>query len=331
MTSSATWTKRFENYKAPVALADIQAARERLRQIALRTPLVRLNVEDGQAEIFLKLENLQPSGSFKLRGAGNALLLATPQELREGVWTASAGNMALALAWQARSMAVACTAIVPEDAPIAKLDPLKRLGAQVIKVPFADYQQIQREHQYEGMRGRLIHPFADAAVMAGNGVIGLEILEDLPNLETVIIPYGGGGLSCGIASAVRALKPEVCILAAETDTAAPLAASLAAGRPVSVSYTPSFISGIGAPFVFEDMWPLASALLDGSVAVSLEEVRQAMRIMGEYNHIITEGAGAVATAAALSGKAGSGKIVCIVSGGNIDRDVFTKILQSEEI
>ena len=331
MTSSATWTKPFENYKTPVALAGIQAARERLRQVALRTPLVRLNVEDERAEIYLKLENLQPVGSFKLRGAGNALLLASPQELREGVWTASAGNMALALAWQARSLGVACTAIVPDDAPVAKLDSLKRLGAQVIKVPFADYQQIQREHRYEGMRGRLIHPFADAAVMAGNGVIGLEILEDLPDLETVIIPYGGGGLSCGIASAMRALKPEVRILAAEAETAAPLAASLAAGRPVKVPYTPSFISGIGAPFVFEDMWPLASALVDGSVAVSLEEVRQAMRIMGEHNHIITEGAGAVATAAALSGKAGSGKIVCIVSGGNIDRGVFAKILQSEGI
>jgi threonine dehydratase len=329
MTSSPTLIRRFAKYEVPISLENIQAARKRLRQVALRTPLVRLNVEEAAADIYLKLENLQPAGSFKLRGAGNALLLAKPEELRKGVWTASAGNMALALAWQAHGMGVPCTAIVPDDAPLAKLDPLKRLGAEIIKVPFADYQQIQREHRYAGMSGMLIHPFADPAVMAGNGVIGLEILEDLPELETVIIPYGGGGLSCGIASALRALKPEVRILAAEADTAAPLSASMAAGRPVQVTYAPSFISGIGAPFVFEEMWSMANAMLDGVVVVSLEEVRQAMRIMGERNHVISEGAGAVATASALSGKAGKGKMACIVSGGNIDPAIFAKILQSE--
>jgi threonine dehydratase len=314
-----------------LTLEDIQAAGDRLRKVALRTPLVRLNVEDAPADIYLKLENLQPVGSFKLRGAGNALLLAKPDELREGVWTASAGNMALALAWQARSMGVRCTAIVPDDAPPAKLDPLKKLGARIIQVPFAEYQQIQRQHCYAGMGGLLIHPFADQAVMAGNGVIAQEILEDLPDLEAVIIPYGGGGLTCGIASALRALKPGVRILAAEVETAAPLSASLAAGRPVNVTYTPSFVSGIGAPFVFDEMWPLANALLDGVVVVSLDEVRRAMRVMGECNHIISEGAGAVATAAACSSRAGKGKMACIVSGGNIDRALFAKILHSEAV
>jgi threonine dehydratase len=330
MTSSATWINRSKNYDAPIAIGEIQAARERLRKRALRTPLLRLNVEDHRAELYLKPENLQPAGSFKQRGAGNALLLAPPQILKEGVWTASAGNMALALAWQARQLGVACTAIVPEDAPPAKLNPLRQLGAQVIKVPFADYQQIQREHRYNGMRGWLIHPFADRAVMAGNGVIALEILEDLPEVNTVVIPYGGGGLSCGIASAIRAIKPHVRILAAEAETGAPLAASLAAGEPVRVPYHPSFISGIGAPFVFGEMWSLASSLLDGSVVVSLREVRQAIRVMSERNHIISEGAGAVATAVALSGRAGGGKIACIVSGGNIDRIVFAEILKDEE-
>lgn len=329
MTSSATWTKRCENYDAPIAIAEIRAAQERLNRIVLRTPLAVFNGEAKTVEIFLKLENLQAGGSFKLRGASNALLLATAQELTEGVWTASAGNMALALAWQARRLGIACTAVVPDDAPAAKLDPLSRLGAQMIKVPFADYQQIQREHCFHGMRGRLVHPFADPDVMAGNGVIGVEVLQDLPDMDTIVIPYGGGGLSCGIASAVRAIKPEVRILAAEVETAAPLAASLAAGKPVRVGFTPSFISGIGAPFVFEEMWRLASSLLDGSVVVSLEEVRQAMKMMAETNHIIAEGAGAVATAAALSGKAGTGKIVCIVSGGNIDQHLFAKILLGE--
>ncbi len=310
----------------PVSLDEIRAARGRIAGAVVRTPLVRLNVEDAPAAIFLKLENLQPIGSFKLRGAGNAMQLAGARQLQKGVWTASAGNMAQGVAWYAARLGVSCTVVVPENAPAVKLAALDRLGARIVEVPFARYQEIQCTHSHEGMDGLLIHPFADPAVMAGNGTIGLEILEDLPDVDAVLIPYGGGGLSCGIASAIRALKPGARVYACEVETAAPLAASLKAGEPVTVEYSHSFVSGIGAPFVFPEMWPLASRLLDGSLVVTLARVAGAIRLLAERNHVIAEGAGAVPVAAALAGKAG-GKIACVVSGGNLDSGTLIQILR----
>jgi len=305
----------------------IQKARRRIAKTIVRTPLVPLNLENAPAEIYLKLENLQPVGSFKMRGAGNALLSIAPARLKAGVWTASAGNMAQGVAWYARRLGIPCAVLVPDDAPETKLAAIRRLNAKIVQVPFAEYQRIEREHAYAPMQGLLIHPFGDEAVMAGNGTIGLEILEDLPDVEAIIIPFGGGGLSSGIASAVRALKPGVKLYACEVRSAAPLAPSLAAGRPMEVTFTPSFVSGIGAPFVFPEMWPLASQLLDGSLVVEIAQVAAAIRLMHERNHIVAEGAGAVATAAALAGMAGGGKIACIVSGGNIDPDKLIQILR----
>lgn len=313
----------------PVALAEILAAQRRLAGVALRTPLVRLNVEDAPAEIWLKLENLQPVGSFKMRGAGNAMLAAERPELQGGVWTASAGNMALGVAWHARCLGVPCTVIVPDDAPAVKLAAIRRSGARIIPVPFAEYQGIQRTRRAEGVQGLLIHPFADPLVMAGNGTIALEILEDLPGVEAVVAPYGGGGLSCGIAAALRALRPDVRVYGAEVETGAPLAASLAAGCPVETRYRPSFVSGIGAPFVFPQMWPLASQLLDGSLVATLAEVAGAIKLMAERNHIVAEGAAAAPVAAALAGRAGRGKVVCVVSGGNIDTERLLMALQGQ--
>ncbi|MEW5867815.1 MAG: pyridoxal-phosphate dependent enzyme [Chloroflexota bacterium] len=321
-----------------IPLPDIQAARQRLQGQVLRTPLVRLNLAEAPAQIYLKLENLQPVGSFKLRGAGNALAVAQASQLAEGVWTASAGNMALGLAWFARQGGVPCTVLAPEDAPAAKLEGVARLGARIVKTSFEEYQRIQRfgdpQRQQElGLSGLLVHPFNDPAVMAGNGCIALEILEDLPEVDAILVPYGGGGLSCGIASAVRALRPGVKVFASEAANAAPLAACLAAGRLVTVPYQASFISGMGAPFVFESMWPRASQLLNGSLVVSLQEVADALRLLAVRNHVIAEGAGAVALAAALTLKNGplaglaGGKIACIVSGGNIDAHLLTEILQ----
>ncbi|MGD0611244.1 MAG: pyridoxal-phosphate dependent enzyme [Anaerolineales bacterium] len=310
-----------------IPLESIQSARRRIAATIVRTPLVPLNLEEAPAEIYLKLENLQPVGSFKMRGAGNALMSLAPLQLEAGVWTASAGNMAQGLAWYARRLGVPCTVVVPDDAPEAKLAAIRRLDASIIQVSFADYQGIEREHAYAGMEGVLIHPFGDEAVMAGNGTIGLEILEDLPEVDAIVIPFGGGGLSCGIASALRALKPEVKLFAAEVSSAAPLAPSLAAGRPVEVTFTPSFVSGIGAPYVFPEMWSLARQLLDGSLVVEVAQVAEAIRVMTERNHIVAEGAGAVALAAALAGKAGRGKIVCIVSGGNIDPEKLIQIMR----
>ena len=313
----------------PVPLDDIRAARARIAGAAIRTPLVQLAVNGAPASIFLKLENLQPVGSFKIRGASNALALAPPESLARGVWTASAGNMAQGVAWQARRLGLQCTVVVPDHAPQTKLAALDRLGARVVKTPFAEWFEILRTRSFPGMEGYFVHPVSDPAVMAGNGTIGLEILEDLPDVDAIVIPYGGGGLSCGIASAVRALRPGIRVFAAEVETAAPLAASLAAGSPRSVPYTPSFVDGIGSPFVLPEIWPLARHLLDGSLVVPLAEVAAALRLLVERNHVVAEGAGAAPVAAALAGGAGGGRVVCVVSGGNLDPSRLAGILRLE--
>jgi threonine dehydratase len=313
----------------PIPLEDIRAARERLAGAAIRTPLVRLNVLDGPAEIWLKLEILQPIGSFKIRGAANAIGLATPEQLAKGVYTASAGNMAQGVAWNARRLGIPCTVIVPDHAPETKLAAITRLGGKIIKVPFDDWWQIIVTHRFPGVEGFFVHPVSDPAVMAGNGTIGLEILEDLPDVDAVVVPYGGGGLSTGIASALHALKPQARVYAAEVEGSAPLAPSLAAGTPQSITYTPSFVDGIGSGSVLPDMWPRVSRLLAGSIVSSLAEVSAALKLLAERNRVIAEGAGAAALAAALSGKAGSGKLVCIISGGNIDLHKFCIIVNGE--
>ena len=313
-----------------ISIDDIRAARGRIADSVVRTPLVRLNVEGDSAEfpeIYLKLENLQPIGSFKLRGAGNAIGVATEAQLANGVWTASAGNMAQGVAWNARRLGLPCTVVVPDHAPQTKLDAIARLGGKVIKVTFDEWWQIILTHDHPGQEGYFIHPVSEPAVMAGNGTIGLEILEDLPDVDAVITPYGGGGLSCGVASAIRALKPDTRCFAVEVDTAAPLAASLAAGKPVAIDYIATFVDGIGGKSVLPEMWPLASSLLDGSLVVSIDETKAALRLVLERNRILAEGAGAAPVAAALAGKAGSGKVVCVVSGGNIDVKKLTDILQ----
>lgn len=313
-----------------IALEAIQAAAERLRlaDAALRTPLLRLPVDDAPAEIYLKLENLQPIGSFKLRGAGNAMALAGRESLAKGVYTASAGNMAQGVAWNARRLGISCSVVVPDHAPATKLAAIERLGGRVIKLPFERWWDVIVSGAYDGLDGLFIHPVRDADVMAGNGTIGLEILEDAPDLDAVVIPYGGGGLSCGIASALRALKPDTRVYAAEVESAAPLAASLRAGQPVEVAYEPSFVDGIGGKSVLPEMWTLARALLDGSLVASLEQVRAAIRLLAERGRVIAEGAGAAPVAAALAGRAGGGKVVCVVSGGNIDCEVLAGILAS---
>jgi threonine dehydratase len=311
----------------PISLEEIRAARGRIAGSALRTPLVRLNVDDAPGEIWLKLENLQPIGSFKLRGAGNAMAKASPAALAHGVYTASAGNMAQGVAWNARRMGIPCRVVVPDHAPRAKIEAIERLGGVVVPVPFERWWQVLVEHQYPGMEGLFVHPVSDAAVIAGNGTIGLEILEDLPDVDTVVVPYGGGGLSAGIASAVRSLAPRASVLACEVETAAPLSASLRAGSPQSIDHQASFVDGIGGKSLLAEMWPLVSGLLQGSLVVSLAEVAAAIRLLATRNRVIAEGAGAASVAAALAGKAGSGKVVCIVSGGNIDAHKLAKILE----
>ena len=262
---------------------------------------MRLNADGAPGEIWLKLENLQPIGSFKLRGAANAMRLAGPEGLRDGVYTASAGNMAQGVAWSARELGVPAAVVVPDHAPATKLAAIERLGGRIVKVPFDRWWQVIPEHSFPGLDGLFIHPVADRAVMAGNGTVALEILEDLPDVDTVLVPFGGGGLSCGIASALAALRPEARVFGCEVETAAPLAASLAAGSPQTVDYQPSFVDGIGGKSLLPEMWPLASTLLAGARVVPLEAVAAAVRLLAERHRVIAEGAGATSVAAALAG------------------------------
>jgi threonine dehydratase len=288
---------------------------------------VRLNADGAGAEVWLKLENLQPIGSFKLRGAANAMRLAGPEKLRDGVYTASAGNMAQGVAWSARELGVPATVVVPEQAPATKLAAIERLGGRVVKVPWERWWRVIEEHTFPGLGGLFIHPVADRAVMAGNGTIALEILEDLPDVDTVLVPFGGGGLSCGIAAALAALRPEARVYGCEVATAAPLAASFAAGSAQTIDYKPSFVDGIGGKGLLPDMWPLVSRLLAGARAASIEEIAAAVRLLAERHRVIAEGAGATPVAAALKGVPEARKLVCIVSGGNLDAAKLCTILE----
>jgi threonine dehydratase len=325
-----------------IPLAEIERARERIAGAAVRTPLVRLPPDEprsagrawpatlpASAEIWLKLENLQPVGAFKIRGATNAIRAASPEALAGGVVTASAGNMAQGVAWAAREAGVPATIVVPDHAPQTKLDAIERLGGRVIKVPFERWWQTIVESRFEGVDGLFVHPVQDELVMAGNGTIGLELLEDLPDVDTVLVPFGGGGLATGIASAVKQLRPGTCVYGVDPETGAALSGAFAAGEPREIPYTPSFVDGSGSRGVLAAMWPYVSEALDGAYVVSLEETAAAVRLLAERVRVIAEGAGALAAAAALSGRAGGGKIACIVSGGNIDVAVLARILAGE--
>jgi threonine dehydratase len=309
-----------------IELADIEAARARIAGAAVRTPLVRLHVDEAPAEIYLKLENLQPINSFKTRGATNAIMIAPAAERAKGLVTASAGNMAQGVAWAARELGLPATIAVPEHAPEAKLTAIERLGGQVIKLPYDDWWNVIITSHLDGVEGLFVHPVQDPGMMAGNGTIGLEILEDLPDPDAVVIPYGGGGLTAGIATAIRALRPQTRIVTAEPETGAALAAALAAGHPVSVDYRASFVDGAGSRRVLDSMWPLVAPLVDLAVAIPVSEAAAAVRTLAERARVIAEGAGALAPAAALSGRAGTGKIVCVVSGGNINLSKLAEIL-----
>ncbi len=287
---------------------------------------MRLQAPESPAEIWLKLECLQPIGSFKIRGAANAIRSASPQAIERGVLTTSAGNMAQGVAWIARELGVPATIVAPDHAPQTKLDAIARLGGTVIKVPFERWWQAMEEGSYPGVEGLFVHPVMDDAVMAGNGTIGLELVEELDGIDTVLVPWGGGGLTTGIASALHELSPRTQVFACEPETGAPVSAALAAGHPVPVEYTPSFVDGAGGKGLLPPMWERARPLLAGAFALSLDETAAAVRLLAERGRVVAEGAGALALAAALSGRAGAGRIVCIVSGGNIDAARLAEIL-----
>lgn len=311
-----------------IPLADIEAARDRISDSVHPSPLVRLDVA-APCEIWLKLECLQPIGSFKLRGALSAVRNATPEVLAPGVLTASAGNMAQGVAWAAREAGVPAVVVAPDTAPRTKLDAVERLGGRIISVPHEEWWQTMVDRSHPDAGGFFVHPVADHDVMAGNGTIGLELCEQLDGFDTVVTPWGGGGLTCGIASALDALRPEVRVVTAEPETAAPLAASFAAGEPVAVDYVASFVDGAGGRALLPGMWERARELVDQAVALSLADVAAAVRLLASRSRVVAEGAGALPVAAALAGHAGTGRVVCVVSGGNIDASVLALALSGD--
>ena len=312
-----------------ITLDDVVAARARLAGVVKPTPLLKLEA-DGGPDLYLKLETLHPIRSFKVRGAYNAVAMMSPEELATGVYTASAGNMAQGVAWAARQTGARCAVVVPDGAPETKLAAVRRLGAEIVSLPYGEWWNVLATHRYAPLEpARFIHPVSDVSVMAGNGTIGLEILEDMPEVGSVLVPYGGGGLSCGIAAAIHGSRPGVPVYGCEVATAAPLQAAIAAGRVVDSARTPTFVDGIGAPTVLGEMWSAVQRLLAGSLVVSLAEVEAAIRFLVERAALVAEGAGAASVAAGLKGLGGDGPTVCIVSGGNIDQSILSRILAGE--
>jgi threonine dehydratase len=311
----------------PIELGEIREARQRIARTIVRTPLVRLDLGEDFPDIRLKLENLQPINAYKLRGAANAVARLTEEKRRRGVWTISAGNAGQGVAFAARQAGVPCTVVAIETAPKAKLERMKALGARLVPVSYDEAWKALDARAYPGVEGTFVHPFDDHDFIAGHATMGLEILEDAPDTQAVIAAIGGGGLVVGVGSAVKAMNPDIKVWGAEPETAAPVARSFEKGSPQTFDgWKASFVDGAGGQSVFPRMWQRMQSIVDGSIVVSLEETRRAMRLMAEKARVISEGAGALPLAAALTGKAGRGPIVAIVSGGNIDLDKFTALI-----
>jgi threonine dehydratase len=311
----------------PIELSEIREARARIADTIVRTPLIRLELGPGYPDVRLKLENLQPINAYKLRGAANAVAMLSDSERKRGVWTISAGNAGQGVAYAARRAGVPCTVVVIETAPASKVERMKALGAKLVPVPYEVAWKALDERSFPGVEGTFVHPFDDHNFIAGHATMGLEILEDAPDTVAVIASIGGGGLITGVGSAIKALRPDIKICGAEPETAAPAALSFAKGSPqVFKDWKQSFVDGAGGQSVFPRMWDRMKPVVDGYIVVTLEETKKAMRLMAEKARIISEGAGALPLAAALTGKAGQGPIVSIVSGGNIDLKKFSELI-----
>jgi threonine dehydratase len=308
-----------------ISVAAIRDAATAVYAAAIRTPLVRVELADGP-ELYLKLETLQPIGSFKIRGAYNVIRQLPRETLSDGVWTVSAGNAAQGVAFAAKKIGVRCSVMVIDTAPETKINAIERLSATIVRASYDECWRTVESHGSPRMNGHFVHPFDDDRFIAGNGTAGLEILEDLPDVDAIVAPLGGGGLLAGIAATVRSLKPDTRVYAAEPETAAPLSASLQAHRAVYFdNWKASFVDGAGGKSVLPTMWPLLSTL-SGSIVVTLDEVARAMKLAAERAHVIAEGAAGCAIAAAVGGRAGRGKVVAVVSGGNIDLSTFAKLV-----
>jgi threonine dehydratase len=329
--TSGDTIRRFVRMRRSISIDTVRAAATRIYPVAVRTPIVRLDAgEPGGPEIYLKLEIFQPIGSFKIRGAMNAIAQLSPEELSRGVWTVSAGNAAQGVALAAREAGAPASVLVMDTAPATKLAAIERLGAKIAKATYDECWRAVESHHSDRMTGRLVHPFDDDDFISGNGTVALELLEELPDVDAVIAPIGGGGLLAGIGTVLGALAPQATLYAAEPETAAPLAASLAAGRPMRFDrWTASFVDGAGGKSVLPSMWPLLSASIAASIVVPLEAVAEAMKIAADRRHVIAEGAAACAIAAALSPRmrdAGHKRVCAVVSGGNIDLARFATVV-----
>ncbi len=315
----------------PTALSEIRTARERIAKTIVRTPLVRLELGPEFPDIRLKLENLQPINAYKLRGAANAVAALSEADRQHGVWTISAGNAGQGVAYAARAAGVPCTVVVVETAPKSKLERMKALGARLIPVPYEIAWKALDERSFPGVDGTFIHPFDDDDFIAGHGTMGLEILEDAPETAAVIASIGGGGLITGVASAIKALKPEIKVFGVEPETAAPAALSFKKDSPqVFPNWRASFVDGAGGQSMFPRMWERMKPVVDDYLVVTLKQTKNAMRLLAEKARIISEGAGALSVAAALSGEAGKGPIVAIISGGNIDLQKFCELISQSD-
>jgi threonine dehydratase len=311
----------------PIELADVKAARERIAGTVLRTPLVKLDLGKDRPDIRLKLENLQPTNAYKIRGAANAVAKLSDEERARGVWTISAGNAGQGVAYAARAAGIPCSVVAIETAPQTKLDRMRALGADIIPVSYTEAWKAAESHAFDGLDGTFVHPFDNYDFISGHGTMGLEIVEDCPDVKIVIAAIGGGGLITGVGSAVKALKPDVRVIGAEPETASPYAFSLGVGAPSKfAAWEASFVDGAGGQSVTQRMWDRMQAVVDDSIVVTLDQVRKAMRLMAEKARIVSEGAGALALAAAMTGEAGEGPIVCVVSGGNIDLAKFSSLI-----
>jgi|SRR5438309_5608644 len=314
----------------PIELHEIQAARERIAGTVLRTPLVRLDLGPGMPDVRLKLENLQPTNAYKIRGAANAVAMLSPKQRARGVWTISAGNAGQGVAYAARAAGIPCSVVAIETAPQTKLDRMRALGANIVPVSYQQAWQAAEAHAFDGMDGVFIHPFDDHDFIAGHGTMGLEILEDCPEVAAIVTAIGGGGLITGVASAAKALKPGIRVYGAEPETGAPYALSLKEGGPRRFpDWQPTFVDGAGGQSVTERMWDRMRPVVDGAITVTLDQTRDAMRLIAEKARVISEGAGALSLAAALTGEAGEGPIVCVVSGGNIDLAKFADVIKPD--
>jgi threonine dehydratase len=311
----------------PIAIDDIEAARERIAGTVIRTPLVKLDLGSSAPDVWLKLENLQPTNAYKIRGASNAVAHLSEEQRGRGVWTISAGNAGQGVAYAARQFGIPSTVVAIETAPQTKLERMRALGAKIVPVSYQDAWKAAESHSFEGLDATFVHPFDNHDFIAGHGTMGLEILEDLPEVHTVIAAIGGGGLITGVGSAIKARRADVKVLGAEPETAAPYAYSIAQGGPQWFpEWQASFVDGAGGKSVTDRMWQRMRPVTDGAITVTLDQTRDAMRLIAEKSRTIAEGAGALALAAALTGQAGDGPIVCVVSGGNIDLEKFAELV-----